>query len=87
MAKQFLVRGRVQGVGFRIATQELALQLGLTGWIQNSPDGSVEILAEGTVTAMASLEEWLWHGPPLSVVEKVQVTIVDKFSSPDFRIR
>ena len=86
-----MVTGRVQGVGFRIATQEFALQLGLTGWIRNTPDGFVEVLAEGTVTEMASLEEWLWHGPPMSFVERIQVTIVDKSvdksSYLDFRIR
>lgn len=85
--KRFLVSGRVQGVGFRFATQEQALQLGLTGWVRNSSDGSVEILAEGTARALTSFEEWLWQGPPMSWIEKVQVTVEEARPMSEFRIR
>ena len=85
--KRFLVSGRVQGVGFRFATQEQALQLGLTGWVRNIPDGSVEILAEGTAPALIFFEEWLWQGPPMSWIEKVQATVEQARSTSEFRIR
>ena len=45
--KRIVVRGRVQGVGFRYATVSEARRLGLHGWARNAPDGSVEIVAEG----------------------------------------
>lgn len=86
MTKRFLVTGRVQGVGFRFAAQAYALQLGLTGWVRNVLDGSVEILAEGTESSLISFEEWLCQGPPLSRIDKVQATVEQDRSSSEFRI-
>ena len=58
MQLHILFKGQVQGVGFRFTTQQAARELGLTGWVKNLPDGSVEVIAEGdTTTVMALLEE------------------------------
>jgi acylphosphatase len=68
-----LVRGRVQGVGYRYFAQEEAQALALSGWVRNCPDGQVEGFAEGP---RARLEQWverLKKGPPLSRVEQVSV--------------
>ncbi len=66
------VIGRVQGVGFRWWVRTAADRLGLTGWIMNGPDErSVELVAEGSKAAIAELERLLHHGPPGSVVERV----------------
>jgi acylphosphatase len=72
---RFLVSGRVQGVFFRASTREQALQLGLVGYARNLSDGRVEVLAAGAVTALASLEQWLWQGP--SAAEVTEVLIVE----------
>lgn len=68
-AARFLVSGRVQGVFFRASTRTEAVRLGLTGYARNLPDGRVEVHAEGDIAAIAALEQWLKHGPPLARVE------------------
>ena len=70
-AARFLVRGRVQGVRFRAATRDEALRLGLSGHARNLADGSVEVLAAGEEVAIAALQRWLHHGPPLARVDEV----------------
>ncbi len=55
---QLMVRGRVQGVFFRASTQREARRLGLTGWVKNRADGSVEIVAEGEEIAIRELYGW-----------------------------
>lgn len=72
--RRAVVRGRVQGVGFRFSTEGEADRLGLAGWVRNLPDGSVEVEAEGTPEAVAALVAWLHEGPVGSEVEGVDVT-------------
>lgn len=71
-AMRFVVHGRVQGVGYRAATQRKALGLGLRGWVCNRGDGCVEGLAIGTAAALASLHDWLATGPRLALVTQVE---------------
>ena len=68
---KFNVRGRVQGVFFRASTRNEAQRLGLTGYAKNLPDGSVEVLACGTLPALDELERWLHAGPPAARVDAV----------------
>jgi acylphosphatase len=70
--ERFMVKGRVQGVFFRAATQQCAMQLGLTGWVRNLPNGDVELLACGTQQNLERLYEWLWQGPSHAKVEDVR---------------
>jgi acylphosphatase len=65
------VEGRVQGVFFRDSTRREAQQLGISGYARNLPDGSVEVLACGSESAVAQLKEWLWVGPPAARVTAV----------------
>jgi acylphosphatase len=58
-----IVRGRVQGVGFRAGTAHEARRLGLRGWVRNRMDGTVEVLAGGDEAAVDQLAAWLKHGP------------------------
>jgi acylphosphatase len=74
IAKHALVRGVVQGVGFRWYTKSRARELGVAGWVRNLPDGSVEVWAEGAATAVADLLRWLERGPPAARVETVEVS-------------
>ena len=58
-----IIQGHVQGVGFRYFVQGKAISLGLTGWVRNRWDGSVEVLTEGKRTELDSLLEALYRGP------------------------
>lgn len=63
-----VVRGRVQGVGFRDATWREGHRLGLLGWVRNRLDGTVEVLAEGPKNALVQLETFLRVGPRMANV-------------------
>ncbi len=69
-----IVRGRVQGVGFRWSTRERARELGLGGWVANLEDGGVEVSAQGEATAVDEFVEWLRRGPASARVESAAVT-------------
>ena len=66
------VYGRVQGVSFRFYTRDTAAALGLTGWVSNRYDGSVEVVAEGGRAALERLLDFLQQGPPMARVDSVQ---------------
>lgn len=70
-AARFFVRGRVQGVAFRVHTRAQAESLGLRGHARNLADGRVEVLAVGDADAIERLAAWLQHGPPLARVDAV----------------
>lgn len=70
--KGFIVRGRVQGVGFRWSTTQTARRLDLSGTVRNRKDGTVEVHAAGTPAALRELEEWLHEGPRAARVEGVE---------------
>jgi len=72
MTRRFLITGKVQGVYFRHSTRLQAERLGIRGVARNLPDGSVEVLADGTQEAVENLREWLRHGPPGARVAAVQ---------------
>lgn len=63
--------GRVQGVGFRYTTEKLALEIGLTGWVKNVPDGRVEVLCEGDRVRIEALVEGLKNSPMGVHIRKV----------------
>jgi len=69
-----VVHGRVQGVNFRYYTVRTAQRLGLTGWVANRWDGTVETVAEGPREALEEFRDFLHRGPPSAVVQQVDVT-------------
>jgi acylphosphatase len=73
-AKRFIVRGRVQGVGFRWFVEREAHLLGIAGWVRNNHDGSVEVLAQGSRDQLAGLHSRLREGPRAARVEAVEVS-------------
>jgi acylphosphatase len=70
-ARRFVVRGRVQGVGFRWFVEREARLLGIAGWVRNNHDGSVEVLAQGTREQLGGLLARLRQGPPAARVDDV----------------
>ena len=63
--------GRVQGVGFRESMRQEAERLGVTGWVCNRADGSVEAVVQGSSEAVNALLAWTKTGPPMAQVERV----------------
>ena len=72
LARSFVVRGRVQGVGFRWFVEREAHVLGIAGWVRNNPDSSVEVLAMGTREQISKLHARLREGPRAARVDAVE---------------
>ncbi|RMD69183.1 MAG: acylphosphatase [Bacteroidetes bacterium] len=81
------VYGKVQGVWYRASTRQKAEELGLTGFVQNMPDGSVYIEAEGPKARLDALVAWCHEGPPLARVSRVEVHEGPLKGFSDFVIR
>ncbi|QCR24215.1 acylphosphatase [Pontibacter sp. SGAir0037] len=77
------VYGKVHGVFFRASTRDKAKELGVTGFVQNEPDGTVYLEAEGEAAALKQLEQWTHEGPGRARVEKVEVQELEQIA--DFR--
>ena len=74
MAKHLIVSGRVQGVGFRYSMAQEAKRLGVSGWVRNRRDGTVEAVADGAAEAVEALLGWARSGPPSAQVADVRVS-------------
>ena len=85
--RHVVVRGRVQGVGFRWFAKELADSLGLLGWVCNREDGSVEIEAEGTEDALGEFLRRLRDGNPAARVDEVVAVPAAPRGDKGFQIR
>lgn len=67
--------GRVQGVGFRYACMREAQRFGLSGWVKNTPEGDVEVWAEGPEEKLDAMLRWLRRGPPGARVDTLRYEI------------
>lgn len=83
----FKISGQVQGVFFRQTTRQQAELLGITGWVRNLPDGSVEGQASGDEASLNTLREWLRHGPRTATVLKLEWQEVELQHFNGFAIR
>ncbi len=79
--------GRVQGVFFRAWTQRQARKLGISGWVRNCDDGSVEAHLEGDEAAVKALVHRMHEGPPAANVANVEVEEVQPEGLPGFQVR
>ena len=86
-ARRVLVSGVVQGVGFRHHTKLRARELGLAGWVQNLPDGRVEVWVEGAPALVDELVAWLRHGPPGARVQGCEAREVAPEALERFEVR
>jgi len=88
LARRFLVRGRVQGVGFRWFVEREAHMLKISGWVRNNPDGTVELFAQGTRDQLAGLHSHLREGPRAARVDAVDVSDAEPIAGlSSFQIR
>lgn len=81
------IAGRVQGVGFRFSTQDIALVYKLAGWVRNLPDGRVEAVFEGDRASVEEMLRWCHKGPPHSQVDQVVVEYEPPEGLKGFEIR
>lgn len=77
IAWRLIVRGRVQGVGYRDAMIRCATALGVAGWVRNRSDGTVEALVQGEPDAVARLREWCRRGPAAARVTAISTAVED----------
>ncbi|WP_053361576.1 acylphosphatase [Bacillus sp. FJAT-27251] len=70
---QIVVTGKVQGVGYRYYAQMMAVQHGITGWVRNRPDGSVEMLTSGTKENLDLFLKEIRSGSPFSSVDEMRI--------------
>lgn len=87
VARRLLIRGRVQGVGFRESTRLEAEHRGVCGWVRNLSDGRVEAHAEGDPAAVDALVAFCRVGPPASRVDEVTVTDIATSGAVSFLVR
>jgi acylphosphatase len=80
IARRITLRGRVQGVGFRESMVDAARALGVSGWVRNRGDGSVEALVQGEPDAVERAIAWCRRGPPVARV--TEVVVADEPVSP-----
>jgi acylphosphatase len=85
-AKRLILRGRVQGVGFRAWLAAQAAAFGIDGWVRNRPDGAVEALLSGETDAVEELARLCRRGPRLAEVTSIMEELAEPPETPGFRL-
>ncbi|MGZ3853606.1 MAG: acylphosphatase [Flavisolibacter sp.] len=81
-----IIKGRVQGVYFRASAKDVADEIGVSGWVKNTEEGDVEIMATGSKEQLQKLVEWCKVGPRRAVVTEVSVTDKEEISFKTFDV-
>jgi len=84
VSKHLRIFGHVQGVGFRMYMRRKADDLGVTGWVRNRRDGSVEAVVQGPPQAVEALIAWTHRGPPGAIVTDLKIADQDADGFSDF---
>ena len=84
-AKQVMITGHVQGVGYRDWMVTQAIELGLSGWVRNRTDGAVEALVAGSTPAVEELLRRCRRGPPLAQVSRIVADLAEPPEEPGFQ--
>lgn len=87
IARLLRISGRVQGVGFRFYTQRKAAETGVSGWVRNRLDGTVEAMIEGSPDAVEKMIAWARRGPSSAVVSDVRITETSPQGATEFEAR
>tara|TARA_R110002110_G_scaffold166602_2_gene367320 strand:- start:77485 stop:77757 length:273 start_codon:yes stop_codon:yes gene_type:complete len=87
ICKHCIVSGKVQGVFFRQTVQKRAKALGVTGWVRNLPNGTVETVICGEDDVVQTLCDWLWQGPDAAQVADIIIQEHDLEAHTDFTVR
>lgn len=85
--RRVIVTGRVQNVWFRDSCRTEALARGVSGWVRNRPEGSVEAVFEGSPAAVEAMITWCRTGPPRARVDRVEVIVEPVEGESGFSIR
>jgi len=85
ITRQLHIRGTVQGVWYRESMRQEAERLGVTGWVRNRFDGSVEALVQGTPEAVEAIIEWCKRGPERAEVARVEIAETGEAASGNER--
>ena len=85
-SKRAIIRGNVQGVGFRYTARERAVTLELHGYVRNCPDGSVEARFNGEQSAVEAFVDWLTTGPPGATVSSIAVEDAEPTGGTSFEV-
>jgi acylphosphatase len=85
-ARRYIVKGRVQGVGYRYFAEKVAGELGLTGWVRNLDDGSVEVYAVGSQRQLDDFAGYLAQGPRWAEVRSIEQFEEAVLKLSEFRI-
>ena len=85
--RRVVVSGDVQGVFFRDSCRRVATELGVSGWVRNLPDGTVEAAFEGAPDAVSRVVDWASHGPRTALVDTVDVYDEEPDGQSGFEIR
>lgn len=75
--KKLIIVGRVQGVFFRLETQKEARRLGISGYVKNLPDGSVQAVIQGDAQTVGEMIKWCYQGPPASKVDHIDLSDIE----------
>lgn len=84
--RRVIVRGRVQGVFFRDTTRRMAQSRGVSGWVRNNPDGTLEAAFEGEPEAVEAMVQFAREGPRGAVVERTDVVDEEPEGAAGFRV-
>jgi acylphosphatase len=74
MTVHLLIKGKVQGVFYRVSARKMALEFGLTGWVKNTREGDVEAMVSGQPETINKFTDWCKKGPSRAAVAEVTVT-------------
>jgi acylphosphatase len=81
-----IIKGKVQGVYYRASAEDVAREVGVTGWVKNMPDGNVEVIVSGSEERVEKFIEWCRKGPKNAEVTEVIVNDSKEKPLTDFRI-
>lgn len=84
--RHLIISGKVQGVFYRASAKEKAMELNITGWIKNTPEGNVEAMISGEEESIASFIKWCRSGPDRATVSDVKIHLREPVQFETFKI-